>query len=56
MRVLFMLIATACVCTIYLLGRDLFRSRAAGLVTAGTLLAFHGFIQYASNGRARRRR
>ena len=50
MRVLFMLIATACVCTIYLLGRDLFRSRAAGLVTAGTLLSFHGFIQYASNG------
>jgi hypothetical protein len=50
MRVLFMLIATACVVAIYLLGRDLFRSRAAGLVTAATLLAFHGFIQYASNG------
>ncbi|WP_027862420.1 hypothetical protein [Marmoricola sp. URHB0036] len=50
MRVLFMLIATACVCTTYLLGRDLFRSRAAGMVTAATLLAFHGFIQYASNG------
>ena len=45
-----MLIATTCVCAIYLLGRDVFRSRAAGLVTAGTLLAFHGFIQYASNG------
>lgn len=50
MRVLFMLIATACVCTLYLLGRDLFRSKAAGLLTAGALLAFHGFIQYASNG------
>ena len=50
MRVLFMLIATACVCVTYLAGRDLFRSRAAGLVTAGTLLAFHCFIQYASNG------
>ena len=50
MRVLFMLIATACVATTYLLGRDLFRSRGAGLVSAGTLLAFHGFIQYASNG------
>lgn len=50
MRVLFMLFATASVCAVYLLGRDLFRSKAAGLVAAGTLLAFHGFIHYASNG------
>ena len=50
MRVVFMLIATAAVCTVYLLGRDLFDSRAAGLVTAGALLSFHGFVQYASNG------
>ena len=50
MRVLFMLIATAAVCMAYLLGRDLFRSRGAGLVTAGTMLAIHGFIQYASSG------
>ena len=50
MRVLFMLMATAAVCLTYLLGRDLFRSRAAGLVTAGAMLAFHGFINYASNG------
>jgi hypothetical protein len=50
MRVLFMLFATASVCAIYLLGRDLFRSKPAGLVAAGTLLAFHGFIHYASNG------
>ena len=50
MRVLFMLIATASVCATYLLGRDLFRSRPAGLVAAATLLAFHGFIQYASDG------
>lgn len=50
MRVVFMLLATASVCLTYLLGRDLFRSRAAGLVCAGTLLSFHGFIQYASNG------
>jgi 4-amino-4-deoxy-L-arabinose transferase-like glycosyltransferase len=50
MRVLFMLIATACVCAMYLVGRDLFRSRASGLVTAGALLTFHGFIQYASDG------
>ena len=50
MRVLFMLIATAAVCATYVLGRDLFASRAAGLVSAGGMLAFHGFIQYASNG------
>lgn len=50
MRLLFMLFATACVCATYLLGRDLFRSRAAGIVAASVLLAFHGFIQYASNG------
>jgi hypothetical protein len=50
MRVLFMLIAVATVCVAYLFGRDLFRSRGAGLVTAATLLALHGFIHYASNG------
>ena len=50
MRVVFMLMAAAAVCLAYLLGRDLFRSRAAGLVTASAMLAFHGFINYASNG------
>ena len=50
MRVLFMLFATACVCATYLLGRDLFRSRGAGVVAAAVLLAFNGFIHYASNG------
>src|SRR5688500_7315722 len=50
MRVFFMLLATAAVCVCYLLGRDLFDSRAAGLVSAGALLSFHGFIEYASNG------
>jgi len=50
MRVLFMLMAAAAVCVAYLLGRDLFRSRGAGLVTASVMLAVHGFISYASNG------
>lgn len=50
MRVFFMLLASAAVCVSYLLGRDLFRSRAAGVVTAAALLSFHGFIQYASDG------
>lgn len=50
MRVVFMLLAAAAVAMIYVLGRDLLGSRAAGLVTAAALLSFHGFIQYASNG------
>lgn len=50
MRVVFLLFATAAVCVMYLWGRDLFDSRAAGLVAASALLSFHGFIQYASNG------
>lgn len=49
-RVLFMLISIACVGLVYLLGRDLFRSRLAGLATAAALLCFHGFIQYATYG------
>ena len=50
MRQLFLLIASMCTCAVYLLGRDLFRSRAAGLVAAATFLSFSGFIEYASNG------
>jgi hypothetical protein len=50
MRVFSMLIAVVCVCTVYVLGRDVFSSRLAGLVTAGTFLSFYGFIQYASDG------
>jgi hypothetical protein len=50
MRILFLLISVACVGLAYLAGRELFRSRLAGLATAGALLSFHGFIQYASYG------
>lgn len=50
MRVLFTLIATACTCAVYLLGRDVFVSRATGLVTASAFLTFAGFIHYATNG------
>ena len=51
MRVLFMLLATAAVCATYLLGRDLFGSRARRpRRRASALLAVHGFIQYASDG------
>jgi 4-amino-4-deoxy-L-arabinose transferase-like glycosyltransferase len=50
MRVLFMLISVACVGLAYVLGRDTFRSRLAGLATAATLLCFEGFIRYATYG------
>ncbi len=50
MRLFFMVIATACVCAVYVLGRDVFASRLAGLVTAAAFLTFFGFIEYASNG------
>ncbi|MET0997986.1 MAG: hypothetical protein ABWX73_04645, partial [Marmoricola sp.] len=50
MRSLFLAIAVLCVCAVYLLGRDVFASRSAGLVAAATFLTFSGFISYASNG------
>jgi hypothetical protein len=50
MRVFSMVIAIVCACAVYVLGRDVFSSRLAGLVTAGTFLSFYGFIQYASDG------
>ncbi len=50
MRLLFMIIAAACVCLVYLLGRDLFESTLAGLAAAAAFLSFSGFIEYASNG------
>ena len=50
MRVLLMLVAVAAVAAIYLAGRDLFRSRAAGLASAAALLCFEGFIRAAVQG------
>lgn len=50
MRVTLMLVAVASVMLVYLLGRDLFRSRAAGLVSAAALLSCEGFLQYATFG------
>ena len=49
-RVLFMLFAVGTVCATYLVGRDLFSSRLAGLASAASLLSFLGFIEYATNG------
>lgn len=49
-RVFYMLISVACVGLAYLLGRDLFRSRLAGVATAATVISFHGFIWLATYG------
>jgi hypothetical protein len=49
-RVLFMLISVGCVCMTYLLARDLFTSKLAGLLSAAALLSFSGFITFATNG------
>jgi hypothetical protein len=50
MRVFFMLMGVACVGLAYLVGRDVFRSRFAGVASAAALLSFHGFIQLATYG------
>jgi len=49
-RGLFMLIAVACVCLVYVVVRDLTRSRAAALVAAVALLGFQGFTDSATQG------
>ena len=49
-RLLFLIIAAACVCMVYLVARDLFASPLAGLAAAAAFLSFSGFIEYASNG------
>lgn len=49
-RVLFLGFAALTVCVVYLLGRDLFARRSAGLVAAGVFLSFYGFIHYATSG------
>ena len=50
MRVFFMFIAIAAVVLSYLLARDLFGSRLAGLGAAGALLCFRFAAEYASSG------
>ncbi|MGH3308086.1 MAG: hypothetical protein ACRDOX_10400, partial [Nocardioides sp.] len=50
MRVFFMLMAVAGIGLAYLVGRDVFRSRFAGVASAAALLSFHGFIELATYG------
>jgi glycosyl transferase family 87 len=49
-RGLFMLMAVGCVCLVYLVTRDVTRSRAAGVVAAAAFLGFQGFLDLATNG------
>ena len=44
MRLLMLLISVACVWVLYLLVRDLFHSRLAGVASATALLTFAGFV------------
>ncbi len=50
MRVTLMLVSVATIMVVYLLGRDLFGSRAAGLASAVALLSCQGFLRYATFG------
>jgi hypothetical protein len=49
-RILFMLLAVASIGVTYLLGRELFQSRLAGLASAAALLSFEHYIHEASTG------
>jgi hypothetical protein len=50
MRFTLMLVAVATIVVVYLLGRDLFRSRGAGVATAAAMLSCEGFLRYATLG------
>jgi hypothetical protein len=50
MRVAMMVVSVLAVWAAYLLGRELFQSRAAGAVSAATLLSLEGFVTYATDG------
>ncbi len=50
MRLLMLLISVACVWVLYVLVRDLFNSRLAGVASATALLTFAGFVTYAVGG------
>ena len=49
-RMLYLLISVAAVSVLYVLARDLFSSRLAGLVTSASFLTFTGFAHLATNG------
>ncbi len=50
MRIGMLVLSAAAVWVVYLLGRDTFGSRIAGVATASSLLVFQGFVTYATGG------
>lgn len=50
MRVLFLVLSVLCVWVVYLVARDLYETRFAGVVAAGLLVCIPGFIFYATGG------
>ncbi|MGH3362922.1 MAG: hypothetical protein ACRDOM_10740 [Nocardioides sp.] len=50
MRVLMLLLSVLIVWLLYVLGRDAFGSRLAGIASASALLTFEGFVTYATGG------
>lgn len=50
MRLLMLLLSIVAVWVVYLLTRDAFASRVAGIAGATSLLAFQGFVTYATGG------
>jgi len=50
MRLTMTMLSALAVWAAYVLGRDLYRSRATGVVTAAVLLSFQGFVTYATSG------
>ncbi len=50
MRLFFMLLSVGAITIIYLLGRDLYKSRPSALVVAATFLAFYPFLHNATAG------
>ncbi|MPZ61317.1 MAG: hypothetical protein GEU93_08475 [Propionibacteriales bacterium] len=49
-QLLYLIISVACVCLVYVVGRELFASRLAGLAATAAFLSFFGFIHVASTG------
>ncbi|WP_432477311.1 glycosyltransferase family 39 protein [Nocardioides sp. GXQ0305] len=50
MRILMMVLSVIAVWVVYLMARDAFGSRVAGVAAATSLLAFQGFVTYATGG------
>jgi hypothetical protein len=50
MRLLMLVLSVVCMWVVYMLGRDLYESRLAGVVGAGLLISVPGFLTYTTGG------